>query len=345
MTDIQDEPIDVEGREIEVAEPSRRSALRFAVAAAGGALAAPFLFGTETAGAADGNPIAIGQTSFGTTAADPNPAADTTLVTDAKFIVKDWGSTFGGGVAGPTSFPAGFASNGIIQGWGRTGQEGITGYCTGSNGWGIYGISETGVGVVGDTTTGIDLALYGTGRMVQTPNFTHTGAAPAYSPDAFELVRDNDGVIWASGNADTGGNWRRVNSFIPINPVRAWDSRNNSGNVPGGSTGPLEAGFPGPTFTLTLTAAPANIPTDAAAVACVFTIVGPTGTGNMTIWPTGASRPTTSSGNFAGGSITNFFPIVGLGQTGANKGKISLDITIAPPASAQLVLDITGYYM
>ena len=66
----------------------------------------------------------------------------------------------------------------------------------------------------------------------------------------------------------------------------------------------------------------------------------------MTIWPAGATRPTTSSGNFAGGDVVNFFPTVGLGQTGANKGKLSLDITIASPAAtAQLVLDITGYYM
>jgi hypothetical protein len=334
MTDIQDEPIDVEGREVAEAEPSRRRALRFAAAAAGGALAAPFLFGTETAGATDGNPVAVGQATFGT----QGSAADTFVIIDTKFIVKDWD--------GPFSFPAGFASNGIIQAWGRTGQEGVTGYCTGSNGWGVYGISEAGVGVVGDTQTGIDLAAYGTGRLVQNSNFTHTGAAPAYVPDSFELVRDNDGVMWASGNADTGGNWRRVNSFIPIAPVRAWDSRNNSGNVPGGSTGPLTAGTPGPTYTLTLTAAPANIPTDAAAVACVFTIVGPSAAGNMTIWPAGATRPTTSSGNFAGGDVVNFFPTVGLGQTGANKGKISLDITIASPgATAQLVLDITGYYM
>ena len=333
MTDIQDEPIDVEGREVAEVEPSRRSALRFAVAAAGGALAAPFLFGTETAGATDGNAVLVGSSAFGTSGS----TTDSYVVSDTRFIVKHYDS--------PTSFPAGFASNGALMAWGRSGQEGVTGYCTGSNGWGVYGISEAGVGVVGDTGTGIDLAAYGTGRLLQTSNFTHTGAAPAYVPNSFELVRDNDGVMWASGNADTGGNWRRVNSFIPINPVRAWDSRNNVGNVPGGSTGPLDAGFPGPTFTLTLTAAPANIPTDAAAVACVFTIVGPSGSGNMTIWPAGGTRPGTSSGNFAAGSVTNFFPIVGLGQTGANKGKISLDITIAPPASAQLVLDITGYYM
>jgi hypothetical protein len=334
MTDIQDEPIDVEGREVAEVEPSRRSALRFAVAAAGGALAAPFLFGTETAGATDGNAVLVGQATFGT----QGSTNSTFVIIDTKFIVKDWD--------GPFELPNTFAQNGIIQGWGRPNQEGITGFCPGGSGWGIYGTSDAGVGVVGESGTGLDLAAFGTGRLHQNSNFTHTGSPPAYSPGSFELVRDNDGVMWASGNADTGGSWRRVNSFIPITPVRAWDSRNNSGNGPGGSFGPLAAGQPGPTFTLTLTAAPANIPTDAAAVACVFTIVNPSDTGYMTIWPAGATRPFTSSGNFTGGAITNFYPAVGLGQTGANKGKLNVDISIGgPAATAHLVLDITGYYM
>jgi len=316
---------------------SRRSALRFAAAAAAG-MAAPLVFGQKPAEAADGDELVIGQINLGTA----DSTDDTVLIHDNHFIVKDYDGT--GYESDATDLPD-YTVLGrtlaVLQGWGPESAKGVMGYGQGAGG-GVIGYSETGWGIIGHTLNGIDVQARGTGRLNQVSNFTHTGSPPAFTPTSFEMVRDNDGVIWASGNADTGGTWRRLNSFIPIAPVRAWDSREASGNVPGGTTGLLTNGA---TRTLTITSLSA-IPTDAAGVTCVFTAVNPTHQGRITVWPTGATEPTTSAGNWnAGAAVTNFYPSAGLGQTGGNKGKLTVKSIISGGGNTHMVLDITGYFV
>ena len=91
------------------------------------------------------------------------------------------------------------ASQGLfapIQGFGQTGgYDGVDGWAPGSFGYGVSGQSDSGYGVVGATLSGVDLAAFGTGRIVQAKNIS-TAGPPSYTPLNFEQVRDVNGVMW-----------------------------------------------------------------------------------------------------------------------------------------------------
>lgn len=310
---------------------SRRSALRFAAAAAAAGAAAPLLLGHGTARAADGDPITVGQTTFGS-----DPGNDTYLIHDNfnRFIVKDLNS--------PTPPDGTVGKIAMLQGWGPTGGKGVFGVGPGG-GVGVVGHSDTGTGVYGHSASGPAVYAAGGGIVGLASHFTHNGLAPATASPAGRIVRDSVGAFWVGGATAThpgaGAGWRRMNSFIPISPVRAWDSREASGNVAGGTTGAMSNGA---LRTLTINGL-AAVPTAASGVACVFTAVNPSGQGRITAWPTGTTEPSTSTGNWqAGAAVTNFYPNVGLG-TGGDQGKLSVRVTTS--GTVDLVLDITGYYV
>jgi hypothetical protein len=86
--------------------------------------------------------------------------------------------------------------------------EGVNGFGFGATGIGITGESDVGYGVVGGSG-GIDFAALGNGRILQLalPNAMLASAPagpPNYVPNDFELVRDANGLLYASL---PGGAW------------------------------------------------------------------------------------------------------------------------------------------
>jgi hypothetical protein len=243
--------------------------------------------------------------------------------------------------------------SGPLQGLGdATGLiEGVDGWAQGSQGFGVYGLSDLGVGVAGGSVQGVSLYATGTGRLLHDPFVTGgTGLAPTYAPlsNQFEQVRDTDGVMWLNNSAAA---WRRINSpradsddglGTAFKPLRLVDTRGTTGGFKGPhGTGSHDFGVAGQGT------GKQHIPLDAVAVFGNLTITSFTGTGWAIIAPTGAgTNPAAdpSSINWAPGmvpAIANSF-FVGLG-TGANAGKFTVFVHVATGSSVNYIVDITGY--
>ena len=86
-------------------------------------------------------------------------------------------------------------------------REGVDGWASGDTAYGVYGLTDSGVGVTGESDTGISLYARGTGRVRQDPM---PAGNPGFTPNEMEQVRDADGTLWLSNSA---GNWRRATTF------------------------------------------------------------------------------------------------------------------------------------
>lgn len=111
-------------------------------------------------------------------------------------------------------------------------------------------------------------------------------------------------------------------------PTRAADTRTGQG----GTTGPI-AGGTSAAFTI---GGSFGVPADAKAVAINVTAVGPTGNGNMRVYPDGADLPTTSNINYVKGVDKAAFDIVKLGTDG------KIDV-YSDGSAANVVIDVFGF--
>lgn len=327
---------------------SRRGFLRMGLAAAAGAVgmtAAKVL----PAGAATGGPMLLGlanqanaPTSLATTA-----AANPTLgVQDVAFSASGLAALLSPNTTDTFTAP--------LQALGATGQvEGIDAFAQGALAYGVYGLTDAGTGVTGESFTGIGLYARTSGRLRQDPR--GTAAAPTYMPNLYEQVRDSTGVLWIHNQAATStalGNWRRVNTLrtdtadgtgAPFKPLRLADTRNGSGGV----TGPVGGGQT-KIFTVAGAGAGASaIPSDAVAVVGNITAVGWNVSGWLTIFPAGASynpNADPSTMNFSGGAYAwaNSF-VVGLGTSAPWKGQVAVYVGTLGTGSTNFIIDITGY--
>jgi hypothetical protein len=346
---------------LEIGEPShqngtepksRRGFLKFGAGAVVGALGMAAAKVIPASAATNGNFILGAANAAGlpttlagdTTAAagGPNPVLKVSSVGTSASLLA-------------TALPPG-GLNGAVQALGAdgttTGQfEGIDAFATGATAWAVYGLTDTGTGVVGESNTGIGLYARRSGRIRQ-EGLSAVGA-PSYTPNPFEQVRDANGVLYIHGLAGAGqAKWRRVNSLRtdaadgsgnPFKPFRLADTRNGTGLV----TGPIAGGT-----TVVFTVAPAGtgastIPADAIAVVGNLTAVGWNVSGWLTIFPAGvAYNPNAdpSSMNFSGGAYAwaNSF-VVGLGTGVTWGGKVAVYVGTLGGGSTNFILDITGY--
>ena len=116
--------------------------------------------------------------------------------------------------------------------------------------------------------------------------------------------------------------------FHPVNPTRILDTRLSLGGHLGkiSSTAPLNLQVTGPTAPAGTTAVVFNV-----------TVVAPTVSSFLTIWPTGAARPTFDNLSYTTGQTVTTASTVRLSADGK--------MTIRPAAgSAHVLIDITGYY-
>lgn len=220
-----------------------------------------------------------------------------------------------------------------------------------------YSYTQPGLGA--GSFGGPDIKLGGTGRLLQAANISGGIGAPTFTPASghnifshsyFELVRADDGAIWASrGTGTTQSAWKRVNAVrvdtasgtgAAFKPVRIVDTRNGTGGV----SGPVNGGV---TKTFTVAGGGGGtIPSDAIAVVGNITATGWNANGWLTVHPTGvAYNPNAdpSTMNFSGTAYAwaNSF-IAGLG-TGANAGKLDVYVGILGSGHSHFIIDITGY--
>jgi hypothetical protein len=328
---------------------NRRDFLRLGGAAALGAVGTAALRAAPVS-AADGGAFTLGQANLAAIPTtiqgdiEAGPVGPPTPVLSAK------DSTF-------TAIPGGNgALAGAFQGLGPgtiavpVSGEGVDGWAGGATGYGVYGLTDAGTGVVGEANTGIGLYARRSGRIRQ--EGLGGPGIPGYAPNLFEQVRDSDGVLWIHNAA---GGWRRVNTPRAdaadglggaFKPLRIVDTRLTTG--PAGATG----GSAGNGTTRSYQVAgdvgsnPASqIPTDAIAVFGNLTVVAGIQGGFLAVHPTGvafdpAADP--SSLNFpAKGVVANAF-FCGLG-TGANLGKIAVYVGVFGTSRVNFIIDITGY--
>jgi hypothetical protein len=168
--------------------------------------------------------------------------------------------------------------------------EGVDGWAQGTRAFGVYGLTDSGTGVVGESATGIGLYARRTGRIRQ-DGLTSAGK-PVWAPNDFEFVRDSAGVPYVSVAA---GVWKQLATtdmgfHIFPNPRRVYDGWVQP-QAPG-TYGPVDAtqqvstsGFPGGI---------SGVPAGAQAAWCAVMSYS---AGVMTIYPDGTSD--TLIGNWA----------------------------------------------
>ena len=242
-----------------------------------------------------------------------------------------------------------------LDGYSRTGFSRVDGLKVLAIEGGIAGLFNS--SMLG--TIGPDVALDGSGRLVQRQNFSG-GAAPNFTPvaNALESLRGDDGSLWisrANAGAPVGtlqAAWKRMNTVrvdsaagdgSAFVPVRVINTDPAVGPVVGGITGPL---LQGQTYTWTIAGAN-GIPSDAVGMVGNITAVAYTSGGFMTMFPTGVTRPTVSSVNFAqAGTVFawgNHFT-AGFGTGVTNAGKISIYIGLnAAPDTSHVIVDVFGF--
>jgi hypothetical protein len=232
---------------------------------------------------------------------------------------------------------------GPLQGLGADGGEnpltavdvdGVDGWAKGVRAAGVYGLTNTGYGVIGESSFGIGLYARSTGRIQQD---AQPGVVkPAYIPNNFEQVRGLDGVLWIHNAA---GQWRRVNttrvdmadgSGGAFKPFRRIDTRSGAIKAAGSVTVVSIAG--------TGTGASA-IPSDAIAVVGNLTATAYTGGGFLAIMPAGtvynpAADPSSLNFQIGQGAIANAF------VCGLSGG--SLQVYVGGHSS-HFIVDITAY--
>jgi hypothetical protein len=70
-----------------------------------------------------------------------------------------------------------------------------------------------------------------------------------------------------------------------------------------------------------------------------LTVVQPTASGHLTVWPSGAAQPSTSTINFGGGQTRANSAVVPLGPDGRFSA-----IAAVPGGDVDLIVDVTGFF-
>jgi hypothetical protein len=292
--------------------PNRR---RFLTLGAGAALGAVGLAASRVlpAAAANGGNFILGQA---------NLAESTTKLT-------------GDGASGAPTPVLGAAANGTTWIEGTTGTfagplqgqgistgpvDGVDGWAGGTQGFGVYGLTDAGVGTVGESSTGVSVYARGSGRILQDPHALSSGV-PDYAANNFEQVRDASGALWISRPAPV--NWQQIFSLQAFpNPRRIVDGFATP-FTSGVTYGPFDATKKSDNVT------PTGIPVGASAAYCAVQSYSP---GVLTLFPDLSADPGIANYSGAGTSGLNMlYMLVPLSAAGKFKihayftGKVFVD--------------------
>ncbi len=152
-----------------------------------------------------------------------------------------------------------------------------------------------------------------------------TGGAPPADAGPFQLS-----ITRTSGTC----NLVSAGVYYTVTPCRVIDTRGAAGAYGGPA---LSAGID---RSFDIDAAACNVPAAATAVFLSLTVVNPSATGNVRLWPTGAASPTVSALNYSAGQTRGNNGIFKLSATG------SLDVRATQASgTVDLIVDVAGYFI
>lgn len=316
-----------EGDQVAPRMTSRRGLIKWAgaAAAATAATAAVSVATQQPAHAADGSTFILGSTT--NTASSDTAFSVVTGAAPATLLTVD-----ASGSTNNTTAVTGLYAVGALDG---TGTEG---FASGGGGWGVYGVSDTGLGVVG--MGGIDIAAGGSGHMWYLPQ-SSAGAPTTGTYNQGEVMVDLNGHMWICVASGAPGTWYPLSSQVFLHtPYRIFDTRPAYIGI-----APIDPGAPMAnnqiiTLQITGTVSPKDstlvVPTGASAIIGNVIAIAPTAAGFLTLQPH-SNTPTNSSylHYYAGQTIHNAV-VMGLDSTG------KLDIGNYGPAT-DVALDIAGF--
>lgn len=325
-------------------EPSRRNLFRLAAgaAAAGGAVA---LAGARPAAAADGDPVTVGASttqgdfSGSTTVIDyangsgPQVGMGLNTASANIFLARDRP----GGlipISGPdaSSFPAAVAGYAHIAV-----ENGVYGFSSVTNGNGV-------VASGGASSTGL-LARGGRSNV----RLENAGDAPTARSDAHlrgELIADSTGRLWYCTADGTPGTWQVLataganGAFTAIASARTFDSRFSTAIQTGTNrTASIKDQIDVDTGAVSTADL---VPAGATAITANITITRTTGVGFVAINPGGDTVIKASTINWTADNVT-----VANAGVFALGGDRQLQVLAGGPpgGSAQVIVDVTGYYL
>jgi hypothetical protein len=233
----------------------------------------------------------------------------------------------GDGVRGSSS-----GGNGIVGVTNHDGSSGVSATDQSpTGGTGVYGTSVNGNGVVGEATSpgGVGvMAQNDDGAQLRLLPSTATTLPAVSSPGQFTVLSDG-----SLHYCQSSGQWVTLvpagPTFVPISPMRAYDSR-----VSQGGPGPLN---PGGSRNVSLTSA--GVPAGAAAVLINMTVVNTVKAGYLTVFEAGAPVPKVSNMNwFESGQITANNATSSLSATD------ELTVLCGGTGGTDFLIDVFGYY-
>ena len=183
----------------------------------------------------------------------------------------------------------------------------------------------------GNIATTVDLLAGGTATF--TVNASVSPTATGNVVNTATIARGDGRRDPIPGNNSAIDDDRPPGSYYTLTPCRLIDTRNPPGPLGGP---PLDAGVDR-TFQVT---GNCGIPSNATAVFLNATIVAPTATGNLRIYPAGTLFPTVSSLNYAAGQVRGNNGVYALNASGQFTMRCS-----QASGTANVVVDLVGYFV
>ncbi|HEY7340642.1 MAG TPA: hypothetical protein VH591_07165 [Ktedonobacterales bacterium] len=333
---------------------SRRTLLMWGGVGAATALAAGgAALTTQTAHAADGGTLTLGsasntaehltQLTYNGGEGAPTALQVTIANDDSTGIVGQAGDATSGNTAYGVHGTAGTGAGAYgVVGLAGVDAVGVNGIAIGSaTSVGVLGATDSGFGVVAMSSTGIDFAALGTGRLLQTLS-GFVGAPTSGSYLKGEQIRDNNGDLYICVGTGSPGIWHKVLTVKSGNtgiisllsaPIRLLDTRISHTPWASGSIHTLQV--------TGVSVGGIQAPNGAIGVVGNVTVVQPNGAGDLRLYPASAPLPGTSSINFASGQIIANGVIVGLDKS----GRMNIKVDMPAGKVTHVLFDASGYIM
>lgn len=203
---------------------------------------------------------------------------------------------------------------------GASNANGVLAVANGAAGVGLYGQTDSGYGVVGHSSTGIDLYAYGTGRILQVLQ-TAAGAPTTGTHTKGEQIRDANGELWLCTASGTPGTWVQVyhlasgatagglTSYLSKS-IRLLDTRGGDSLALNNGGGPYTGG-PYPLQIAGVNWQGVTVPSNCGgAIGNVTAVAGSAGGGYLALVPHGAGFSGTANLDFSANQIVcNWFNV------------------------------------
>jgi len=163
---------------------------------------------------------------------------------------------------------------------------------------------------------------------IRSPGRNGSFSGDSYIVEPFNYVHYDEDIVWTDGFFARWPETMDGSVFFTVPPCRAFDTRFASA---------LQSGITG-TFDL---GGVCGIPMSAKAVAVNVTILGPTGTGQVTLFPGGHPLPSTTTVGFTAGKVRSNNALLALGGAARSLGA---QASVAGGGQVHLILDVSGYF-